>query len=114
MWVERREEEVVLFSAADSPKVRNLRANPRIDVIVVDPDRDLGAGTPCFLRLIGTADVRAAEDGIADRIAGLYGHEDGFPADLGELVNIHMTVQRFSGLGPFGGGADSAASWRED
>lgn len=116
VWVERRGDEVVLFSVADAPKVRNLRRNPRIDVIVVDPDREIAAGIPCYLRLVGTAEVRPAEDGIEDRIARLYGHEHGFPAEfgeLGELANIHITVERFSGFGPFGAGVDGADSWRE-
>jgi PPOX class probable F420-dependent enzyme len=112
VWFERREEEVVMFSSARDAKVRNLQQNPRIDVVVVDPDRELGAGTPCYVRLTGTADIRPAEDGIQHCLARRYGHGDGYPkeyGDPGELVNIHVTVERVSGLGPCSGG-----SWLEE
>jgi PPOX class probable F420-dependent enzyme len=101
VWFERRGDEIVLFSRASDPKVRNLRRNPHIDVVVVDPERQLGAGTPGYTRLTGTADVRAAEPGIHHRLARRYGHPHGYPAgygDLGTIVNIHVSVQRVSGL----------------
>lgn len=117
VWVERRGDELVLFSRESNAKVRNLRNNPRIDVVLVDPDRQLLPGIPCYLRLTGTAEVRDAEEGIPDRIARIYGHEKGYPGNPGkleELVNIHITVERYSGMGPFGNAGDSADSWRED
>jgi PPOX class probable F420-dependent enzyme len=101
VWFERRGDEVVLFSRAADPKVRNLLHNPHIEVLVVDPQRELGAGTPGYARLTGTAEVRPAEPGIHHRLARRYGHPDGFPAaygDVGEIVNIHVAVQRVSGL----------------
>jgi PPOX class probable F420-dependent enzyme len=113
VWFERRGEEIAIFSRTRDPKVRNLQRDPRIDVLVVDPDRELGAGTRCYLRLTGTADIRPAENGIHHRLARRYGHPDGYPktfGDPGELVNIHVTVERVSGLGPF----DGADSWLGD
>ncbi len=109
VWFERRDDSVVFFSEATTPKVRNLRENPRIDLIVVDPERDLGAGTPCYLRLTGTAELRQEEPGFVDHLARRYGHAGGYPASygkLGEVVTIHVDVRRVSGYGPFGG-ADS-------
>lgn len=47
---------LVIVSEATSPKVRDLQRNPSIDAIVVDPARELGAGTPCYVRLTGTAE----------------------------------------------------------
>jgi PPOX class probable F420-dependent enzyme len=110
VWFERRGDEIVIFSRASDPKVRNLRRNPRIDLLVIDPDRKLAEGTPCYVRLTGTAEVRPAEDDIQHRLARRYGNRDGYPQDFGdpgEIVNIHVSVERVSGLGPFG----RAASW---
>lgn len=112
VWFERRGDEILIFSRARDPKIRNLRRDPRIDVVVIDPDRELGAGTPCYVRLTGSAEIRPAEEGIHHRLARRYGHSDGYPSeygDPGELVDIYVTVERVSGLGPFGG----AESWRE-
>lgn len=113
VWFELRDDEVVIFASVDTPKVRNLRQNPRIDVIVVDPERELGAGTPCYARLSGHAEVRATDHEIAHHLARRYGHQDGYPeaefGKLGELVSIHVAVDRVSGLGPFG----SRGVWTE-
>src|SRR5262249_9496728 len=97
VWFELRDEEIVMFALASSPKVRNLHQNPQIDVIVVDPARNLGAGTPCYVRLSGHAEVRSpAETDIEHRLARRYGHPDGYPSaeqgELGEIVSIHITV----------------------
>jgi PPOX class probable F420-dependent enzyme len=102
IWFERRDDAIVLFSGADTPKVRNLRANPAIEVLVVDPDRELGAGTPYYLRLSGTAEIRPREDDIEHRLARRYGHPDGYPkkyGPVGDIVTIHVTVRRVSGVG---------------
>ena len=104
VWFERREQDLVIFSEADTPKVRNLRRNPSIDVVVLDPDRNLGAGIPVYVRLSGTAVVRPPEPGIEHRMAKRYGHPDGYPYEVGELVNIHVTARRLSGLGPIRSG----------
>jgi len=104
VWFERRDEEIVIFSGATAPKVRNLRNNPNIDIVVIDPDHEAGAGTPYYVRLSGTAEIREYEDGLRDRLAIRYGHPNGYPPEYGssaELVNIHVTVQRVSGFGPF-------------
>jgi general stress protein 26 len=110
VWFERREDGIVFFSEAATPKVRNLRLNSSIEVLVVHPAREAAAGTPFYVRLSGRADVRPREEGIEDRLARRYGHPDGYPRELGplgEIVNIHVTVDRVSGLGPrgFGTGA---------
>jgi hypothetical protein len=103
VWFERRDIELVLFSSASTPKVRNLQANPAIDVIVVDPARTVMPGSPVYARLTGTGAVRPAEQGIEHRLARRYGQPEGYPATLGDIVNIHITVRHVSGVGPFPG-----------
>jgi PPOX class probable F420-dependent enzyme len=113
VWFERRGDELVFFSEVTTPKVRNLRANPNIDVLVVHPDREAGAGTPLYIRLSGRADLRSREEGLEDRLARRYGHPDGYPAEfgpLGETLAVHVTVDRVSGLGPRGSGP---AAWSD-
>jgi PPOX class probable F420-dependent enzyme len=109
VWFERRGQQVVLFATDNAIKVRNLRRDPRVEVIVADIDIHRSPGVPMYLRLIGTAEVLPSEPDIADRLAVRYGNPDGFPYDLGPHVNIHITPTRFGGLGPFRGG--SSGEW---
>lgn len=103
VWFERRGIELVVFSSASTPKVRNLQANPAIDVLVVDPARTVMPGSPVYARLTGTGAVRPAEQGIEHRLARRYGQPGGYPDALGDIVNIHITVRHVSGVGPFPG-----------
>jgi PPOX class probable F420-dependent enzyme len=106
VWFERRGNELVMFSGAESPKVRNLRGNATIVVIVVDPERTVMPGAPVYARLTGKGEVRPAEPDIEHRLAKRYGQPNGYPDPLGEIVNIHVTVRHVSGVGPF-----PAESW---
>lgn len=104
VWFERRGEGIIIFSDVAAPKVRNLRQNPSMELLVVDPERELGAGTPLYVRLTGRAAVRPREPDIEHRLARRYGHPDGYPKDwgeVGEIVTIWMSVERVSGVGPF-------------
>jgi PPOX class probable F420-dependent enzyme len=105
VWFERRDTEIRLFALADSIKVRNLRSNPRVEVIVIDQERERDPGVPVYARIIGTAEVRPGEPEIPDRLAIRYGNPDGYPRPLGPHVNIHITPRRLTGWGPFAGGA---------
>jgi PPOX class probable F420-dependent enzyme len=107
VWFERRGTEIALFAFEDAIKVRNLRRDPRVDVVVIDPDRERDPGVNPYVRIIGTAEVRPGEPGIADRLAIHYGNPDGYPRQLGPYVNIHITPTRMTGWGPFPGGAMS-------
>lgn len=114
VWFERRGTEIIMMSHKDAPKVRNLRQNPKMEAIVVDPGREVSAGSPVYARLTGTAEIRPYEDGIEDLLARRYGHPDGYPSD-GEpmddvVVTIHMTIRRVSGFGPYNYGE----SWVPD
>ncbi len=103
VWFERRGTELVMFSGAESPKVRNLREDPTIVVIVLDTERTVMPGAPVFARLTGTGEVRPAEEGIEHRLAKRYGQPNGYPNPLGKIVNIHITVRSVSGVGPYPG-----------
>jgi PPOX class probable F420-dependent enzyme len=107
VWFERRGDEIALFANEDALKVRNLRNDPRVDVVVIDPDHPKSPGVLPYVRLIGTAEVRPGEPGLPDRLAIRYGNPDGYPSRLGAYVNIHITPQRVAGWGPFTGGAMS-------
>jgi PPOX class probable F420-dependent enzyme len=104
VWFERRGSELVLFAWEDSVKVRNIRANPRVEVIVIDHERERYPGVPVYVRLIGTAEVRPGEPDIPDRLAIRYGEPDGYPRELGSFVNVHITPRRMTGFGPYVGG----------
>jgi PPOX class probable F420-dependent enzyme len=107
VWFERRGAEIELFALADSIKVRNLRLDPRVEVIVIDHHRERAPGVPPYVRIIGTAEVRPGEADIPDRLAIRYGNPDGYPRPLGPHVNIHITPRRMTGWGPFADGAMS-------
>lgn len=104
VWFERRGTELALFASEDSIKVRNVRHNPRVEVIVIDHERQRYPGVPVYVRLIGTAEVKPGEPDIADRLAIRYGEPDGYPRELGAYVNIHITPKRMTGFGPYDGG----------
>ena len=102
-----------MMSPVDAPKVRNLKANPRIDIIVVDPERQTDPGTPCYVRLTGTAELRPHEEGIEHRLSRRYGFPDGYPehwGPVGDIYTIHVAVRRVSGRGPYRDGE----SWEAD
>jgi PPOX class probable F420-dependent enzyme len=105
VWFERRGSEIALFAFEESIKVRNLRRDPRVEVIVIDHERERDPGVPPYVRFIGTAEVRPGEPGLPDRLAIRYGEPNGYPRALRPFVNIHVTPTRITGWGPFAGGA---------
>lgn len=102
IWFERRGDEIAFLAEPDTAKVRNLRRDPRIVLVVVDPDHTHAPGVPSYVRLTGTARIEPGEQGFADRLAQTYGNPDGYPWPLAPYVNVHMAVTRISGLGPYG------------
>jgi PPOX class probable F420-dependent enzyme len=105
VWFEWSEEQIVLFAWEDSVKARNIRRDPRVEVIVIDHERERYPGVPVYVRVVGTAEVRPGDPGIPDRLAIRYGEPDGYPRELGPFVNIHITPKRMTGFGPYAGGA---------
>lgn len=105
VWFERRGAQIELFALADSIKARNLRLDPRVEVIVIDHERERDPGVPPYVRLIGTAEVGPGEPELPDRLAIRYGNPDGYPRPLGPYVTIRITPERLTGWGPFAGGA---------
>jgi PPOX class probable F420-dependent enzyme len=100
-WFERRDDEIAFFAEPETAKVRNLRRDPRIVLVVVDPERAHAPGVPAYVRLTGTARIEPGEPDFADRLARAYGNPDGYPWPIVPYVNVHITVTRISGLGPF-------------
>jgi PPOX class probable F420-dependent enzyme len=109
VWFEWRGGEIVLFAFEEAVKVRNLRRDPRVEVVVIAHDRERDPGVPPYVRIIGTAEVRPGDPEIPDRFAIRYGNPDGYPRPLRPYVNIHITPKRMTGWGPYAGGA--MAGW---
>ena len=108
VWYERRGQQIVMFALDDSIKVRNLRRDPRVELIMIDHERERDPGVPVYIRLIGTAEILPGEPDIADRLAVRYGNPDGYPHQLSSpYVNIHITPTVFGGMGPYRGGGMS-------
>jgi PPOX class probable F420-dependent enzyme len=105
VWFEPRGSELVVFAFEESIKLRNLRRDPRSEVIVIDHERERDPGVPPYARFIGTAEVRPGEPGLPDRLAIRYGNPGGYPRELRPFLNIHFTPRRITGWGPFEGGA---------
>lgn len=105
IWFERRGVDIELFAWENAIKVRNIRSEPRVEVIVTDHERERDPGVPVYVRLVGTAEVRPGDPDTPDRLAIRYGNPEGYPRTLGSFVNIHVTTERVSGWGPYAGGA---------
>jgi PPOX class probable F420-dependent enzyme len=105
VWFERRGGELALFAWEDAIKVRNIRRDPRVEVIVIDHERERDPGVPTYVRFIGTAEVGPGEPGMPDRLAIRYGNPDGYPRTLGEYVSVRVTPKRMTGWGPYADGA---------
>lgn len=109
VWFERRGSELALFAWEDAVKVRNIRRDGRVEVIVIDHERERYPGVPVYVRLVGTAEVRPGEPDLPDRLAIRYGEPDGYPRELGAYVTVHITPDRVTGFGPYGDG--EAGGW---
>jgi PPOX class probable F420-dependent enzyme len=114
VWFERRGDELEMFAFEDSLKVRNIRRDPRVEMVVIDHDHPKSPGVPPYARLIGRAEVRPGEPDLPDRLAIRYGNPDGFPTPLDPHVNIHITPERVTGWGPFTGGAKNGWVPKDD
>ena len=104
VWFERVGSELVLFIEQDSLKARYLSHNPHSVLVVVDPERELAAGVPPYVRLSGTVRLTDPEPGIEDRLARRYGSPTGYVFPRKPILNAHLTVERVSGIGPYPGG----------
>jgi PPOX class probable F420-dependent enzyme len=102
IWLERRGRRLVFFADPDSLKVRNLRRDPRIVVVLVDPTREAAPGVPAYARLTGRATVRNGEPAFPDRLARAYGNPDGYPFAHDEaFVDVEIEVDRLGGTEPY-------------
>src|SRR5215472_8882000 len=69
VWVERRGDQLAMFFANRSAKLRNLRQNPALAIIAVDEMNPLAPGVPPYALITGTAEIGAPELEMPDRLA---------------------------------------------
>ncbi len=100
IWFELRGDEVRFFSDSASVKVRNLRRDPRAVLLVVDPSLELSPGTPCYVRIQGSASIEPGDPEFPDRLARAYGNPDGYPFPRRDFVDVRLSIDRLGGLGP--------------
>ena len=103
-WVGVEDDEVVIGTLGDQPKLRNLRADPRVAVSFQAPGRN-AYGLDHYLVLRGRA--RVTEGGAAEllqRLAHVYLGPDvvfpGMPNPPPGYV-IRIAVEKVSGNGPW-------------
>ena len=107
-WVGIEDGEVVIGTLFDQPKLRDVRRDPRVTLSFVTGMRN-AMGLDEYLVLDGRA--RITEGGAADllqRLARVYlGPDVRFPPmpDPPAGFVTRITVERVSGLGPWGAGA---------
>ena len=104
VWVERRGDDLAMFFVVNSAKVKNLRSNPRITVVVVDNETLHAPGVPAYASIAGTVTIVPGEPEMPDRVARAYGQADGYMGVLPECCTVHMRVERVAGVGPLRGG----------
>lgn len=107
-WVGVEDDEIVIGTLFDQPKMRDLRRDPRVTLSFVTGERN-AMGLDEYLVLRGRA--RITEGGAADllqRLANVYlGPDVRFPPmpDPPPGFVTRIAVEDVSGLGPWGQGA---------
>jgi PPOX class probable F420-dependent enzyme len=111
VWFERQGTKLALFAWENAVKVRNMQRDPRVEVLVMDHDRERYPGCPVYVRLIGTAEVKPGDPEMPDRLAIRYGEPEGYLRELGAFVSVYITPTRMTGFGPYPDG--SLGGWLE-
>ncbi len=111
VWVERRGDELAMFFVADSAKMRNLAANPRIAVLAVDDETSHAPGVPAYALITGTATIGPGEPEMPDRVARSYGQAEGYVGRLPDYRTVIVRVEGVTGFGPHYGG--TMGGWAE-
>ena len=97
VWIDATDDAVLFNSPASGAKVRHIRADPRISVVVIDP-----AEMYRWVGVTGTAEIveEGADDHI-DRLAKKYLGADTYPFRRpGEQrVTVRITPTRVEGIG---------------
>ncbi|ADJ50606.1 pyridoxamine 5'-phosphate oxidase [Amycolatopsis mediterranei S699] len=109
VWASREGDEIVMGMEGRRPKVRNIRNDPRVTVLIEDHDERDARGLPQYLLVRGTArvtgpDIAAEFTALMDRQARRY-----LGAEKYELGNqgsptgviVRITADRVTGIGPW-------------
>lgn len=103
-WVGVEDDEVVIGTLGDQPKLRNLRRDPRVAISFQAPGRN-DFGLDHYLVLHGRARVtHGGAPELLQRLAHVYlGPEVRFPPmpDPPPGFVIRVAVERVSGIGPW-------------
>ncbi len=97
VWVDATDDAVLFNSPADGAKVRHLRADPRISLVVIDP-----AEMYRWVGITGTAEIveEGADDQI-DRLAKKYLGADTYPFRRPgqQRLTVRITPHQVEGIG---------------
>jgi PPOX class probable F420-dependent enzyme len=100
VWAERQGNEVAFFALADSVKVRNLSRDPRVVLLIVDPERVIAPGIQAYARLTGVATLNVPGDpSLPHRLARKYMGLERYPYPLESHVDIRVRINSVTGLG---------------
>ncbi|WP_284750461.1 TIGR03618 family F420-dependent PPOX class oxidoreductase [Amycolatopsis sp. RTGN1] len=109
VWASREGDEIVMGMEGRRPKVRNIRRDPRVTVLIEDHDGHDERGLPQYLLVRGTARIVGPD--IADEFTALMDRQAqrylGVPKYLlgnqgsPTAVIVRITADRVTGIGPW-------------
>ncbi|WP_103355165.1 TIGR03618 family F420-dependent PPOX class oxidoreductase [Amycolatopsis sp. CA-128772] len=109
VWASREGDEIVMGMEGHRPKVRNIRNDPRVTVLIEDHDGHDARGLPQYLLVRGTARVEGPDiaqefTALMDRQARRYLEAERY--ELGNqgsptAVIVRVTADRVTGNGPW-------------
>jgi PPOX class probable F420-dependent enzyme len=109
IWSSRDGDDVVIGMEERRPKVRNIRADPRVTLLIEDHDERNAAGLPQYLLIRGRASVEGP--GIPDEFTALMDRQARrfLGAERYQLGNenspttviVRITVEKVGGIGPW-------------
>ncbi len=109
VWASREGDEIVMGMEGRRPKVRNIRTDPRVTVLIEDHDERDARGLPQYLLVRGTARVTGPDiadeftalmDRQARRYLGVEKYELGNQGSPTAVI-VRITADRVTGIGPW-------------
>ncbi|MEQ0559131.1 PPOX class F420-dependent oxidoreductase [Amycolatopsis sp. NEAU-NG30] len=109
VWASREGDEIVMGMEGSRPKVRNIRRDPRVTVLIEDHDERNALGLPQYLLVRGTARVTGPDipgeftalmDRQARRYLGAERYELGNQGSRTAVI-VRITADRVTGIGPW-------------
>ena len=109
VWASRDGDEIVMGMEGRRPKVRNIRNDPRVTVLIEDHDERNARGLPQYLLVRGTARVlgpdianefTALMDRQARRYLGAEKYELGNQGSPTAVI-VRVKADRVTGIGPW-------------